>query len=121
LAGHCDELYWLWGSTLPIGRVLPQLDTVGSTAIGSRFESLILSHHSRFTCECNKEEINDDDDDDDDDDDGWPRHTHREGKEGRWRRRGGARMALRGGSQLRSWSRFPVLVCQLVRENLVRA
>ena len=28
----------------------------------SRFESLILSHHSRFnvTCECNKEEINDD-------------------------------------------------------------
>ena len=27
----------------------------------SRFESLILSHHSRFTCECNKEEINDDD------------------------------------------------------------
>jgi len=31
--------------------------------IGSRFESLVLSHHSRFTCECNKEEINDDDDD----------------------------------------------------------
>jgi len=31
----------------------------------SRFESLILSHHSRFTCECNnKEDINDDDDDD---------------------------------------------------------
>ena len=29
----------------------------------SRFESLILSHHSRFTCECNKEEINDGDDD----------------------------------------------------------
>ena len=28
----------------------------------SRFESLILSHHSRFTCECNKEEIDDDDD-----------------------------------------------------------
>ena len=28
----------------------------------SRFESLILSHHSRFTSECNKEEINDDDD-----------------------------------------------------------
>ena len=29
----------------------------------SRFESLILSHHSRFnvTRECNKEEINDDD------------------------------------------------------------
>ena len=29
----------------------------------SRFESVILSHHSRFkiTCECNKEEINDDD------------------------------------------------------------
>ena len=29
----------------------------------SRFESLILSNHSRFniTCECNKEEINDDD------------------------------------------------------------
>ena len=27
----------------------------------SRFESLILSHHSRFTCECNKEEIDDDD------------------------------------------------------------
>ena len=25
--------------------------------------SLILSHHSRFACECNKEEINDDDDD----------------------------------------------------------
>jgi len=32
----------------------------------SSFESLILSQHSRFTCECNKEEINDDDDDDDD-------------------------------------------------------
>ena len=31
----------------------------------SRFESLILSHNSRFTCECNNEEINDDDDDDD--------------------------------------------------------
>ena len=30
----------------------------------SRFESLILSHHSRFTCECNREEIDDDDDDD---------------------------------------------------------
>ena len=28
----------------------------------SRFESLILSHHSRFTCACNKEDINDDDD-----------------------------------------------------------
>ena len=28
----------------------------------SRFESLILSQHSWFTCECNKEEINDDDD-----------------------------------------------------------
>ena len=30
----------------------------------SRFESLVLSHHSRFnvTCECNTEEINDDDD-----------------------------------------------------------
>ena len=30
----------------------------------SRFESLVVSHHSRFnvTCECNKEEINDDDD-----------------------------------------------------------
>jgi len=27
----------------------------------SRFESLVLSHHLRFTCECNKEEINDDD------------------------------------------------------------
>ena len=26
------------------------------------FESLILSHHSRFACECNKEDINDDDD-----------------------------------------------------------
>jgi len=25
---------------------------------------LILSHHSRFTCECNKEDINDDNDDD---------------------------------------------------------
>ena len=32
----------------------------------NRFESLILSHHSRFECECNKEEINDDDDDDPD-------------------------------------------------------
>jgi len=33
----------------------------------SRFESLILSHHSRFnvTCECNTEESNDDGDDDD--------------------------------------------------------
>ena len=29
----------------------------------SRFESLILSHNSRFTCEFNKEDINDDDDD----------------------------------------------------------
>ena len=30
----------------------------------SRFESLILSHHSRHkvTCECNEEDINDDDD-----------------------------------------------------------
>ena len=28
----------------------------------SRFESLILSHHSRFTCECNNADINDDDD-----------------------------------------------------------
>jgi len=28
-----------------------------------RFERCILSHHSRFTCECNKEDINDDDDD----------------------------------------------------------
>ena len=26
----------------------------------SRFESLIVSHHSRFTCECNRKEINDD-------------------------------------------------------------
>ena len=32
----------------------------------SRFESLILSHHSKFkfTCACSKEEIHDDDDDD---------------------------------------------------------
>ena len=29
----------------------------------SGFESLILSHHSRFTCECNQEEIDEDDDD----------------------------------------------------------
>ena len=31
----------------------------------SRFETLILSQHSRFNvaCECHKEEINDDDDD----------------------------------------------------------
>jgi len=28
----------------------------------SRFESLILSDQSRFTCECNEEEINHDDD-----------------------------------------------------------
>ena len=28
----------------------------------SEFESLILSHHSRLTCECNQEEINDHDD-----------------------------------------------------------
>jgi len=36
----------------------------------SRFEGLILSHHSRYkvTCECDEEEINDADDDDDDDD-----------------------------------------------------
>ena len=27
-----------------------------------RFESLILSHNSWLTCECNEEEINDDDD-----------------------------------------------------------
>ena len=26
----------------------------------SRFESLIVSHHSKFICECNKKEINDD-------------------------------------------------------------
>ena len=32
----------------------------------SRFESLLLSHHSRYnvTCECNEEDIDDDDDDD---------------------------------------------------------
>ena len=30
----------------------------------SRFASLIFSHHSRFTCECNREKIYDDDDDD---------------------------------------------------------
>ena len=29
----------------------------------SRFESLILPHHARFTCECNKKDINDDGDD----------------------------------------------------------
>jgi hypothetical protein len=29
----------------------------------SRFGSFISSPHSRFTCECNKEEFNDDDDD----------------------------------------------------------
>jgi len=29
----------------------------------SRFESLIVSHHLRFTCECNKEENDNDDDD----------------------------------------------------------
>ena len=28
-----------------------------------RFESLIISHHSRFTCEYNKKQTNDDDDD----------------------------------------------------------
>ena len=28
----------------------------------SRFESLIISRHSRFTCECNQEEMNNDDD-----------------------------------------------------------
>ena len=28
----------------------------------SKFESLIVSHHSRFTCECDKEEIYDDND-----------------------------------------------------------
>jgi len=38
----------------------------------SIFESLILSHHSKFTCEFHKEEINDDDDDDDE---GWWRVT----------------------------------------------
>ena len=27
-----------------------------------RFESLILSHHSMFTCECDKDDINDEDD-----------------------------------------------------------
>ena len=31
----------------------------------SRLEILILSHHPRLACECNKEEIDDDDDDDD--------------------------------------------------------
>ena len=48
------------GSQSNFGNVDPLLaQGLGS----SRFESLILSHHSRFnvTCECNKEEINDDD------------------------------------------------------------
>ena len=30
----------------------------------SRFESLILPNHSRFTCACSKEDMNDDDGDD---------------------------------------------------------
>ena len=34
--------------------------SIGVPVGSSRFESLILSHHSRFACECNKEEINDD-------------------------------------------------------------
>ena len=40
---------------------------VSINAAPSRFESLILSHHSKFevTSECYKEEINDDEDDDD--------------------------------------------------------
>jgi len=37
--------------------------------LGFRVEILIFSHHSRFTCECNKEEINDDDDEEINDDD----------------------------------------------------
>ena len=40
-------------------RVVPT-NVLESGSSCSRFESLILSHHSRFTCECNKEEINDD-------------------------------------------------------------
>jgi len=31
--------------------------------MGSRFESLISSHHLRLACECHAEKINDDDDD----------------------------------------------------------
>ena len=51
---------WLNGeSSLINPGSLTQVGRSGS----SRFESLILSHHSRFTCECNKEEINDDNDD----------------------------------------------------------
>ena len=40
---------------------LAGLPTAISRGRSPRFESLILSHHSRFKCECNKEDINDDD------------------------------------------------------------
>ena len=57
VAGALQELLKLWG--------LFGLLTVPLFRGSSRFESLLLSHHSRFkvTCECNKEESNYDDDD----------------------------------------------------------
>ena len=51
-------------SEVPLYAVPRRRDRRGVLQSGtSIFESLILSHHSRFTCECKKEEIDDHDDD----------------------------------------------------------
>ena len=55
----------------------------------SRFESLILSRHSKFTCQCNQEEINDDDD---------------ERRRGGWGTTSGAADKLSTELPKRSWS-----------------
>ena len=61
-ASHFCEVVVLSG-----GACLHDVGEVGHLllVLSSRFESLILSHHSRYkvTCECNEEDINDDDDD----------------------------------------------------------
>ena len=56
----------------PVHERVPKVDSSCRLLIvplfigSSRFESLMLSHHSRYkvTCECSEEDINDDDDDD---------------------------------------------------------
>ena len=50
----------VWGLGLPEGTSMHTSSHLPNLRVqGSRFESLIVSHHSRFTCECNKEDIND--------------------------------------------------------------
>jgi len=49
-------------SCLRINKAFPPSAQPALFRGSSRFESLILSHHSRFTCKCNKEDTNDDDD-----------------------------------------------------------